>query len=185
MGLNPEYETIATVGTGRANLLNGLYARLRRYHTLLRFAATGAIGYFVYQLVFFLLYDSPLLSFLPDKGETVRLLAFSHGDARLLITTLVAGELSIIGVFAGHHLWTFRDRPTVSRPIWLRFGQFNAKAAVSSLGILTAMVNGLALGLGVTPYLAIPVGVAAAFFWNWMWDSRFIWRRAEKASSGA
>ena len=185
MGLSPKYEAIATAGAPRSGLLDSWRARIRGHQTLLRFAATGTSGYLVYQLVFFLLYDLSVLWFLPDKGETVRLLGFSHSDSLLLITTLVAAEFSIIGVFIGHHLWTFRDRPIVSRSIWVRFGQFNAKAAVSSLGILTAMVNGLTLGLGVTPYLAIPAGVATAFFWNWLWDSRFIWRRAERRDGGA
>lgn len=180
MGLSPKYEAIATAGSGRASLLEGWRTRLLGNRTLAKFAITGATGYGVYQIVFLLLYESPLVSFLPEKEETINLLGFSHGDARLLITTLVAAELSIVGVFAGHHLWTFRDRVTISKPVWLRFGQFNAKAAVSSLGILTAMVNGLTLGLDVTPYLAIPLGVIAAFTWNWLWDSRFIWRPAER-----
>jgi putative flippase GtrA len=185
MGLTPEYEAIATASSGDDHLLDGLRARLRERATLLKFAVTGATGYIVYQLVFLLLYESPLVWFLPDKGESISLLAFTHGDGRLLITTLVAAELSIVAVFAGHHLWTFRDRPTVDRPIWLRFAQFNTKAAVSSLGILTLMVNGLTLGLDMTPYLAIPAGVATAFLWNWTWDSRVIWRRNQRRNEGA
>lgn len=151
-------------------------ARLRDQFTLFKFVVTGATGYVVYQIVFVLGYESTLLGFLPDKGQELGLLGFSHSDARLLITTLVAAELSIVAVFAGHHLWTFQDRVIEHRPIWLRFAQFNAKAAVSSLGILTLIVNLLTLGLGVSPYLAIPVGVATASIWNWLWDSSFIWR---------
>jgi putative flippase GtrA len=185
MGLSPKYESIATAAADGGNLLEGIRAKLQERATLFKFAATGAAGYVVYQLVFVLFYESPLIWFLPEKGESINLLAFSHSDARLLITTLVAAELSIMGVFTGHNLWTFRDRLTVGTPIWLRFAQFNAKAAVSSLGILTLMVNLLTLGLGVTPYLAIPAGVATAFLWNWTWDSRLIWRRAERRNEGA
>ena len=175
---------MATTGTERAALWPDLRARLHDRFTLFKFVVTGATGYIVYQIVFVLGYESALLGFLPDKGQELRLLGFSHSDARLLITTLVAAELSIVGVFAGHHFWTFRDRVIMRRPIWLRFAQFNAKAAVSSLGILTLIVNLLTLGLGVTPYLAIPVGVATASIWNWLWDSSFIWRAVDGRNDG-
>ncbi len=171
-----KHEPMATASTERAASWPGLRARLRDQFTLFKFVVSGANGYIIFQIVFVLGYVWTLLGFLPDKGQELRLLGFSHSDARLLITTLVAAELSIAGVFAGHHFWTFRDRVTMHRPIWLRFAQFNAKAAVSSLGILTLIVNLLTLGLGVTPYLAIPVGVATASIWNWLWDSSFIWR---------
>lgn len=38
----------------------------------------------------------------------------------LLITSLVAAELSIVGAFIGHNQWTFRDRETVYNPLWVR-----------------------------------------------------------------
>jgi putative flippase GtrA len=177
MELTPEYEALATAGASRASLWQILRARLREHFTLLKFATIGVSGYIVYQLVFLLFYESPVVWFLPAKGEDLRLLAFSHSDARLLITTLVAAELSIVAVFSGHHLWTFRDRPTVGKPIWLRFIQFNAKATVSSLVLLTLIVNLLTLRVGLTPYLSIPAGVVAVFLWNWLWDSKFIWRK--------
>ena len=177
MEYTPKYEALAPVEPGRTTLWQALRAKLRQHSTLLRFVATGVSGYITYQLVFLLMYESPLVWFLPAKGDDISLLAFSHGDARLLITTLVAAELSIVGVFAGHHFWTFRDRATADKPVWLRFLQFNAKASVSSLGIITLVVNLLTLQVGATPYLAIPAGVAVAFLWNWTWDSRFIWRK--------
>jgi putative flippase GtrA len=181
MELNPEYETLPTAGAGRTALWQTLRAKLRERFTLLKFATTGASGYVVYQLVFLLFYESSLVWFLPAKGEDVSLLAFSHSDARLLITTLVAAELSIAAVFAGHHLWTFRDRLTADKPIWLRFIQFNAKASISSLVLLTLIVNLLTLRVGLTPYLSIPVGVVAVFLWNWIWDSKFIWRKRSQS----
>jgi putative flippase GtrA len=184
MGFTPKYEALAPAETGRTTLWQALRAKLREHSTLLRFASIGFSGYIIYQLVFVLMYESPLIWFLPAKGDDLSLLAFSHGDARLLITTLVAAELSIVGVFAGHHFWTFRDLATGGKPVWLRFVQFNAKASVSSLGILTLVVNVLTLQVGVTPYLAIPAGVAVAFLWNWTWDSRFIWRKAARRNEG-
>jgi len=177
MEFTPKYEAVASAETGQTTLWQALRARLREHSTLLRFAAIGLSGYVTYQIVFLLLYESPLIWFLPAKGEDLGLIAFSHSDARLLITTLVAAELSIVGVFFGHHFWTFRDRATAEKPVWLRFVQFNAKASVSSLGLITLVVNLLTLQVGASPYLAIPAGVAVAFLWNWTWDSRYIWRR--------
>ena len=177
MELTPKYEALATSEVGRTSPWRTLRTRLPENFTLLKFVTTGTIGYFVYQLVFLLFYESPLVWFMPAKGEELRLLVFSHGDARLLITTLVAAELSIAAVFCGHHLWTFRERRAVERRIWLRFVQFNAKAAVSSLGFLTLIVNLLTLQVGLTVYLSIPAGVLAVFLWNWTWDSKVIWRK--------
>ncbi len=184
MELTPKYESIAASAADRGTLWQSLLARLRERLTLFKFAVTGAGGYVTYQLAFLLLYESTLVWFLPDKGDDLHLLAFSHTDARLLITTLIAAELSIVGVFIGHHLWTFRDRATVGKPLWLRFFQFNAKATVSSLVLLTLIVNLLTLQLSVTPYLAIPTGVVVVSLWNWTWDSLFIWRPAARRNDG-
>jgi putative flippase GtrA len=184
MELTPKYEALAAAGSSRGTLWQTLRTRLREHFTLLKFVTMGTIGYIVYQLVFLLFYESSLVWFLPAKGEELSLLAFSHSDARLLITTLVAAELSIAAVFSGHHLWTFRDRRSVEKPIWLRFIQFNGKAAVSSLGLLTLIVNLLTLRVGLTAYLSIPAGVVAVFLWNWLWDSKFIWRPVTRRNEG-
>ncbi len=166
-----------TAQPGRLSIVWGLVAgKLQAHRRILRFAAVGAIGYVIYIGLLFLMYDLALLPFLPDKHRSVNLLLFTHGDALLLITTLVGTEASIIAVFAGHTLWTFADLPTNQKPLWLRFLQFEGRALVSTLGILTVTVNGLAVVGGVPPYLAISVGLVAAFTWNWVLDSRFIWR---------
>lgn len=150
---------------------------------ILRFMTVGTLGYVIYQLVVAMMYDTPVFWFLPAKGHGVSLIFFEHGDARLLIATLAATELSIIGVFSGHSLWTFRDRDYVRKPLWMRFGQFNAKALVSTLGILTVTVNVLTVGFGVYHYIAIPIGVLLAFAWNWTWDTQIVWRRAKRPGS--
>ncbi|HEU4758489.1 MAG TPA: GtrA family protein [Dehalococcoidia bacterium] len=148
-------------------------------HTVvIKFLLVGLIGYVIYQFVVAVGYDTPLFWFLPDKGQSVQLLLFTHGDSRFLIATLVATELSITGVFMGHTHWTFRDREAIRKPLWVRFGQFNAKALVSTLGILTVTVNVLKVNFDIPHYFAVPVGVFLAFFWNWTWDTQIVWRRA-------
>ena len=172
---------IVLTGAAQASRLSAVWglvaSQLQTHRTILKFAAVGAIGYVIYTGLLLLMYDLAALPFLPDKDSSVDLLLFTHSDSLLLITTLVGTQASIMGVFAGHTLWTFADLPTVQKPLWLRFLQFEGRALVSTLGILTVAVNGLALGAGVTPYVAVPVGLVTAFTWNWILDSRFIWRR--------
>ena len=145
--------------------------------TLGRFLLVGAGGYLAYQLFLFVAYDSSLLWFLPAKDTAMRIIFFTHPDVRLLFSTLLAAQFAIIFAFTAHTNWTFRNRQVMGKPLWLRFGQFNAKALVSTGGIMTVVVNALVLGLGLHHVLAVPVGVLVAFNWNWMWDSQFIFRQ--------
>jgi len=143
-----------------------------------RFALVGGTGYLAYQAVLFVVYDSPVFWFLPAKDTAVSMLLFDHGDVRLLIATLVATAVALIGVFTGHNLWTFRDSCAVRKPLLMRFGQFVAAALPAALGIVTVTVNVLTVQFGVYHYVALPIGVALGAIWNWLWYSRFIWRRA-------
>ncbi len=150
--------------------------QLSAHRTLIKFAAVGAIGYVVYLAAIFLLYDLQAFPFLPNKDTRVDLGLFTHDDALLLVTTLVGTQASIVAVFIGHSLWTFADRDPVDKPLWLRFLQFEGRALFSTLLILTVAVNVLALAAGIHPAVAVPVGLVAAFTWNWLWDSKVIWR---------
>lgn len=152
-------------------------ARLPGYLTLAKFALVGVGGYLIYQATLFLTYDLPLLGFLPAKGAGFSLGALHHSDGRLLITSLVAAELSIIGVYLGHSRWTFQNREVAYRPNLLRFLQFNLKALISSVGIVTVLVNVLVLRFDFAHFAAVPLSVLAAFTWNWLWDAQYIWRR--------
>lgn len=145
--------------------------------TLGKFLLVGAGGYLTYQLALFVAYDSSLLWFLPAKDTAMRIIFFTHQDVRLLFSTLLAAQLAIICSFTLHTNWTFRNRQLVWKPLWLRFGQFNAKALVSTGGIMTVTVNALVLTLELHYALAVPFGVLAGFAWNWLWDSQFIFRQ--------
>ena len=163
-----------------ARLVDLARSQFQQRRTFIKFAAVGAIGYVIYLGLLLFMYDLELFPFLPDKNTSANLLLFTHDDILLLITTLIGTQLSIVAVFIGHSLWTFADRPSVRKPLWLRFVQFQGRALVSTLGILTVAVNALTLLAGVHPSLAVPVGLVAAFVWNWLLDSRVIWRpRAE------
>jgi putative flippase GtrA len=143
--------------------------------TLIRYAIIGASGYLVYLAILATTYDLGLLPFLPAKDEAVDVALFTHGDGRLLVATLLATEASIIAVFIGHCRWTFAETMVRPKPLWLRFAQFQARALISTLGILTVTVN-VAVLSGINHFLAVPIGLVVTFAWNWLWDSKLIWR---------
>ncbi len=184
-GTMDDHTPTAVAGADWSAPLRQWYRYVRRryesHRTITRFAIVGSFGYAIYSGVLFLLYDLHALPFLPEQEREVDLLLFSYGDSLLLITTLIGTEASILGVFAGHSLWTFAHLPVAKKPLWLRFVEFQLKALVPTLGILTVVVNGLAVGFGIHHTLAVPVGFAASFMWNWLWDSRIIWRKKESA----
>ncbi len=161
-----------------ATLREALLRRRAGLKTLAKFLLVGAGGYLTYQTTLFVAYDSPLLGFLPAKDTSLRMVFFTHTDARLLYSTLLAAELAIIASFTAHTNWTFRERTVVKKPLWLRFAQFNGKALVSTGGIMTTVVNVLVIAVGLHHVLAVPVGVLVAFAWNWTWDTQLIFRRA-------
>ena len=152
--------------------------QLESHPAFIRFALVGGTGYLVYQGNLFLVYDSTLLWFLPDKDTSLDIFIFEHGDVRFLITTLVATALALIVVFTGHNLWTFRDSVAVRKPLLVRFGQFIAVASIAAFGIITGTVNVLTVQFCFEHYVALPIGVALGAVWDWFWYSRFIWRRA-------
>ena len=156
-------------------LVDAVASRVQRHRIFIKFLAVGAVGYVVYLALIFFVYDLALFPFLPDKDTSVDLLLFTHDDALLLITSLIATQLSIVAVFIGHNLWTFADRQKTEKSLAIRFLQFEGRALVSTLGILTVAVNVLPLAVGIHPSLALLAGMAIAFAWNWILDSRFIW----------
>ena len=176
----------ASLGDVRSNALAAsLFESVRRkyaaHRTIVRFAIVGGVGYVIYSGLLFLLYDLHVLAFLPEQKQSVDLLLFSYNDSLLLITTLIGTEASIIGVFIGHSIWTFSGLAVTNKPRWRRFAEYQLKALVPTLGILTVVVNGLAVGFGIHHAVAVPIGFAASFMWNWLWDTRLIWRRKQAA----
>lgn len=146
--------------------------------TLARFVIVGGFGFLVYQASLFLLYDLPLARFLPDPdGAAIAFLPVA--EPRLLVVTILAGELSIIAGFFGHEFWTFHHVAPAGGSRWARLLRFNLKAFVSSLLLLTFIVNALKTEFGVDHHLAAVVGTAVGFLWNWVWDSQVIWRRRQ------
>jgi dolichol-phosphate mannosyltransferase len=147
--------------------------------TFVKFLIVGGIAYLINQFMLFLLYDSPVFWFLPDKDTDTNLLLFSHPDIRLLISSVLAVEIAIVFQFTSHERWTFKDRP---RKGWgpFRFAKFNLSSAVSPI-IVVVTVNTLTPIFGISPYISNTIGIAAGVMWNWTWNSLVIWPRQERA----
>jgi dolichol-phosphate mannosyltransferase len=169
-------ELITQVDDGFMGAASALAHRLRLPTTLIKFVMVGGLAFVVYQLFLYLLYDSPVFWFLPDKDTDANLIFFTHPDVRLLISSIVAVELAIVMQFNSHERWTFRHRP---RDGWiaLRFVKFNMSSIVSPV-IIVVTTNVLTLTLDVSPYISSIVGVAIGFMWNWTMTSLVIWPKA-------
>ena len=150
-------------------------ARATASSTFIKFSIVGAIGYLVNQFFLFLFYDSPAFSFLPEKDTNARIVFFTHPDVRLLIATVVAVELAILSNFHRHNVWTYSDRSR-RLPMLLRLVAFNITSIGSPI-ISVTTVNVLTPNFGVNAYIANSIGIALGMSWNWLWNTRLIWRK--------
>jgi putative flippase GtrA len=150
-----------------------------RYHlprTLVKFLVVGGAAFLIYQFALFVLYDTPLMWFFPEKGTEVDFGPFTIPDARLLISSIVAIELAVLFQFNSHERWTFRHRP---REGWIgvRFLKFNLSSIVSPT-IIVVTTNALTAIAGWPPYFSAAIGVLLGFAWNWTVGTRIIWPHA-------
>ncbi len=164
--------------------------RLHLPTTFVKFVIVGGVGFVIFQLFLFLVYDSPVFWFLPGQDTTTDLGLFTHSDIRLLIASIVAVEIAIICQFNLHDRWTFRWRP---RAGWIgqRFIKFQLSSIMSPI-IVVVTVNALtpalrdAAGDGtfigtLAPYISSAIGVLLGFAWNWTLNSLIIWPHQREA----
>jgi putative flippase GtrA len=159
---------------------------------MIKFLIVGGIGFVINQFFLFILYDTTIFRFLPDKGSSSTFFFFTHTDTRLLISSIIAVEIAILAQFNLHDRWTFRHREREGNVI-TRFLKFNLSSAVSPI-IIVVTVNLLTPVLRdgpndsspigtLAPYIATTVGVLLGFIWNWTFTSVVIWptRRGREA----
>src|SRR5262245_2914388 len=77
--------------------------------TFFSFLVVGAIAFVVNEVVLYLVYDAPVLWFLPEKDEAWNV-AGVEPEARLLIASVVSVEAAIVWKFFAYEHWTFKDR---------------------------------------------------------------------------
>ncbi len=177
-------ELISETETGLMAAARELAERLHLPTTFVKFLIVGGIGFVINQFFLFLFYDSPVFWFFPDKHTHWDLVAITAGDARLLISSIIAVELAIVFQFNAHERWTFRHR---TRNGWIggRFVKFNVSSAISpiivvvSTNALTPVLRGTFSDL--SPYIANGIGVLLGFSWNWGLNSLVIWPHQRKA----
>lgn len=165
-----------TINERWARIERLIETKLRVPPTVLRFLVVGGIGYLINQIFLFLLYDTSVGGFLPDKEAEGDILFFTHDDMRLLLASIIAVEISIVSNFVWHDRWTFRDRH--KSPLLLRYLQFNATSLGSPL-ISVGAVNILTPYLGINHLIANTFGVLLGTSWNWLFNTRLIWRKGQ------
>ncbi|MBI1886735.1 MAG: GtrA family protein [Chloroflexi bacterium] len=138
-----------------------------------KFLIVGGIAYLINQLALFLLYDSPVFWFLPAKDTEF----LGDPDVRLLISSILAVEVSIIFQFNSHERWTFRGRSRKGPGI-VRFLKFNLTSAVSPI-IVVVTVNTLTPIFDISPYVSNTIGILIGFIWNWGFNTLLIWPRQQ------
>jgi putative flippase GtrA len=153
---------------------NGNGSRFAGLHlTFLSFLVVGGMAFVVTEVFLFLGYDTSLLSFFPEKDTKFGIGPISHPDIRLFIASVLAVEIAIVFKFVAYERWTFRDRQRRAA-VPVRFFQLNV-ASLLGAAVTVAIVNVLTPLVGLSPYIATPLGVLAAFMLNWIASSHVIW----------
>jgi putative flippase GtrA len=145
--------------------------------TFASFLIVGGMAFIVTEIMLFLIYDTPVLWFLPEKDTEFGISGLDHPDIRLLIASVLAVEIAIVFKFLAYEHWTFRERQKpASLPV--RFIQLNVASLLGAV-VTVAVVNVLTPVIGISPYISTPIGVLTAFMLNWVASSHVIWPEHE------
>lgn len=160
----------------------GIKVRIQRSRTFVKFLMVGTGSYLVNALVLGLLnrgqvylfpvLAQPILSFIPEI-ETAPRIAFIPLD-RLLISSIISIELSIIVNFIFHDSWTFKYRSHEGRRRF-RFLKFNFTSFGSPL-IQLASILLFARVFHVHEQIGLAVGVVIGLFVNYFINTFWIWK---------
>jgi putative flippase GtrA len=175
-----------TPNDGLTDWARRLAERLHVPTTMIKFVIVGGIGFLINETMLALLYDGGLLAFMADKHDHINLGFVTASDARLLFASIFAVEVAIVCQFNMHERWTFARRDREGN-VFVRFFKFNLGSAVSPIvtvvcvNVLTPEIRSTAgsdsiIGK-VAPYIANGFGVALGFTWNYVFNSKVIWRR--------
>ncbi|HEY5601074.1 MAG TPA: glycosyltransferase [Patescibacteria group bacterium] len=151
-----------------------LRVRARQSAIMIKFLVVGTIGFLINSALLYLLYDGVLGDlFLPTKGTSMNFILGTHPDIRLLASSIIAVESSILSNFILHEKWTFRRRPQKGF-IGKRFIEFNITSIGSPI-ISVATVNVLTTVFGIFYLFSNAIGVLLGLSWNYIWNTRVIW----------
>lgn len=151
-----------------------LQIRKQRSAMLIKFLIVGTIGFIVNSFVLWLIYQTTVFGFLPPAKTTGNIAFWQHPDVRLFVASIIAVEASVFSNFLFHEKWTFRYRQKKGRTA-TRLAQFNLTSIGSPL-ITIATINILTPYFGVYYLIANAVGVILGLSWNWLANTRIIWK---------
>ena len=160
----------------------GLKVRFQKSKTLIKFLMVGSVSYLINafllgilnrgDLFFFPVLNKPLLSMIPTEQFAPRLLLI-HID-RLLISSIISIQASIIFNFIFHDNWTFKYRSREGSKM-RRFLKFNLTSFGSPL-IQLASILFLAKVFNLHEQIGLAVGVVIGLFFNYTVNMLWIWK---------
>ena len=164
----------------------GIKVRLLKSKTIIKFLIVGTCSYFLNAISLGLLYrgdiyalhvlSKPLFSFIPDVNATK---FFFLALDRLLISSVISIELSIIFNFIMHENWTFKTRSHEGLAI-VRLLKFNLSSIASPIIQLAAILI-FAKVLHLHEQIGLAVGVVIGLFFNYFVNILWIWKEKPAA----
>lgn len=159
----------------------GLKVRLEKSKTFIKFLTVGTISYFINAMTLGLLnrgqiyaltvLPQPLLFLIPT--ESAPKIFFLQLD-RLLISSLISIEFSIVFNFIMHEKWTFKSRSHEGLAI-VRFLKFNATSFGSPL-IQLVSILAFAKVFHLHEQIGLAAGVILGLFVNYFINILWIWK---------
>lgn len=170
-------------------LLFGAKVRFKKSKTIIKFLMVGSISYLINafllgilnrgDLFFIPFLEKPLLSIVPPQDLASRLL-FIHLD-RLLISSIISIQASIIFNFIFHENWTFKYRSREGSKM-KRFLKFNLTSFGSPL-IQLASILFFARVFHLHEQIGLAVGVVIGLFFNYAINLLWIWKAPQTPST--
>lgn len=163
-------------------LFFGAKVRIQKSKTLIKFLMVGSASYLINasllgilnrgDLFFIPILNRPLLSILPTEELAPRLLFISLD--RLLISSIISIQASIIFNFIFHENWTFKYRSRDGSKI-RRFLKFNLTSFGSPLIQLTSILF-FARVFSLHEQIGLAIGVVIGLFFNYTVNLLWIWK---------
>ena len=176
------YSKAQIVGYTLDVLKFGIKVRFQKSKIFIKFLMVGTLSYLLNatllgllnrgQIYFIGILSKPLLSFIPTS-ETASKFLFLTVD-RLLVSSIISIESSIILNFILHENWTFKSR-SHQGSILIRFLKFNITSIGSPIIQFTSIQIAARL-LGVHEQIGLAVGVIIGLFFNYAVNLLWIWK---------
>ncbi len=160
----------------------GIKVRIERSATFFKFLTVGTFGYLVNAITLGLLnrgniyglkvLSGPILQKIPTIEQAPKLFFLTLD--RLLISSIISIELSIIMNFILHENWTFKNR-SHNGPILIRFLKFNLTSIGSPIIQLICILTAVRV-FNLNEQIGLAVGVIIGLFFNYFVNLLWIWK---------